>query len=296
MATERTSSRDGSRARIACAACALIALGGATGVTLDAHASPQYGPIANFGPAIVVDSHRTPSPAPDANLAPAPQADAAAPASESRPLLTGRGRASPATVEGAQTSRGASADSGASWMRVIGALALVVGLIYVLRGVVRRVAARGGLRAQFGVGGRAPSGVLEVLGRYPVSRGQSIVLLRVDQRVLLLGQSSSGFRTLADFSDTGEVASLLVRARDEDSESLSGRFRTMLSKFERDPMMTEGVEHIDLTRRAPLIRRAEARAVPQGASQGGVQRVRTSRDSYEAIRRRLESMQQGAAR
>lgn len=296
MATERTTSRVGSRAVAARTAGALIALLGASGAGFQARALAQYGPVANYGPAPVVvdatsDDRSAAHGAPDADAflaRPAPSS------TESRPLAFRPSRADPAVVDGAPASRRASTSDGASWIRVLGALALVVGLIYALRGVVRRVAARGGLRAQFGAGGRAPSGVLEVLGRYPVSRGQSIVLLRVDQRVLLLGQSSSGFRTLADFHSGDEVASLLVKARDEDSESLSGRFRTMLARFERDPAMTEGVEHIDLTRRAPLVRRASS---PGATAQAGsvVQRVPTSRDSYEAIRRRLETLQ-GAQR
>lgn len=281
MATETSTPTDRRRARFVRLACALLALGGATPVV----ASPLYGPVANFGPApVVVDA-----PAPISRPVPDRAVDAPAPTSnEARPLLGGKA-ARPAIVEGAAKPSESNANAPASWPRVLGALAVVVALIFALRGLLGRVAARGGLRAQLGAGGRAPSGVLEVLGRYPVSRGQTLVLLRLDQRVMLLGQSSSGFRTLADFSDPSEVASLLMRTRDEDSESLSGRFRHMLSKFERDPAMTEGVEHVDLTRRSPLIRRAAAAVNAHGAA-SGVQRVPTSRDSYEAIRRRLDSM------
>src|SRR5690606_17527054 len=89
----------------------------------------------------------------------------------------------------------------ASWTRVLGALSVVIGLIFAVRFLVKRLASTGGLRGQFGAAGRAPSGVLEVLGRYPISRGHSLVLLRVDQRVLLLSQSGAGFRALADFDD-----------------------------------------------------------------------------------------------
>lgn len=198
------------------------------------------------------------------------------------------GAARAAVVDGATVKNETNTDAPASWLRVLGALTVVVALIFAMRAALGRIASRGGLRAQLGAGGRAPSGILEVLGRYPVSRGQTLVLLRLDQRVMLLGQSSSGFRTLADFTDPSEVASLLMRTRDEDSESLSGRFRHMLSKFERDPAMTEGVEHVDLTRRTPLVRRAAA--MQQHAAGSGVQRVPTSRESYEAIRRRLDSM------
>lgn len=275
MATETSTTQGLWRALCAPLACAFLALGGASG----GFASPVHGPVANFGPALVADAPAGP---------PAEAAQERRPVEpgspESRPLMFGK-KATPAIVDGAAARR-ESGDS--SWLRVFGALAAVLALIFVLKGAVKRVAARGGLRGQLGAGGRAPSGVLEVLGRYPVSRGQTLVLLRLDQRVLLLGQSSAGFRTLADFDDPSEVASLLMRTRDEESESISGRFKHLMTRFERDPSMGEGVEHIDLTRRTPLIQRAAASVAP--ASSGGVRRVPTSRESHDAIRRRLESM------
>jgi|GEM_PF-1771392 len=120
--------------------------------------------------------------------------------------------------------------------QTIGALAVVLGLILILRFVfVKLSGTAGGLRAQLGAAGRAPSGVLFVLGRYPVSRGMSLVLLQLDQRVLLLSQTSAGFHTLAELSDPAEVASVVQKTRDESGESLSAKFSGMLKQFERDP-------------------------------------------------------------
>lgn len=279
--TRNPSRAPAARARQARLAGALIAL---STLGIGAHAQ-TLGPVANFGPApIAVDDGNPPS-------TPAEVADSAQnlPAQESRPLLAPReGRALPASVEGAHPTP--SEPAGPSWLRVAGALAIVLGLIFLARLAIRRVASTGGLRGQFGAAGRAPSGVLEVLGRYPISRGQSLVLLRVDQRVLLLSQSGSGFRTLANFDDPSDVASLLMRTRDDESESLSGRFRQMLSAFERDPSMTRGVEQIDLTRRAPLA----PRRTPASSGQT-VQRVATSRDAQDAIRKRLATIRETAA-
>lgn len=117
-----------------------------------------------------------------------------------------------------------------------GALAAVIGLILGLRFVMVKLSgATGGLRAQLGAAGKAPSGVLFVLGRYPVSRGMSLVLLQLDQRVLLLSQTSAGFHTLAEIGDPSEVASILQKVRDENGESLGAKFTGMLKQFERDP-------------------------------------------------------------
>ena len=268
----------GARAHSSTLASAVIALS-LLGVGANAQ---TMGPIANFGPASIdVESPSLP-------VEPADRAATAQnlPAQESRPLLAPQGRkAAPATLEGAASV--ASDSAGPSWVRVAGALAIVLALIFAARFAIRRVATTGGLRAQFGAAGRAPSGVLEVLGRYPIARGQSLVLLRVDQRVLLLSQSGSGFRTLANFDEPTDVASLLMRTRDEESESLSGKFRHMLSAFERDPSMTRGVEHVDLTRRAPL---APLRAQANPAST--VQRVATPRDAQDAIRKRLATLRE----
>ncbi|MGE4151726.1 MAG: flagellar biosynthetic protein FliO [Phycisphaerales bacterium] len=160
----------------------------------------------------------------------------------------------------AKSSGGLGLTSGAS--RTVGALAAVVGLILVVRWFVRRMSQRvGGLAGQLGAGGRAPSGVLEVLGRYPVGKGQSLVLLRLDRRVLLLSQSSQGFATLTEIEDPQEVASLVVKTADDESASLAARFRSILSSFERDPSLAGEVETVDAggptTLRLARQRRAE---------------------------------------
>ncbi|MEM9063915.1 MAG: flagellar biosynthetic protein FliO [Planctomycetota bacterium] len=130
----------------------------------------------------------------------------------------------------------------------------VVGLAYGCAWVFRRAArAQGGLIGAIGPGGRAPSGVLEVLGRYPVGRGQTLVLLKIDRRVLLLSQSAAGrghgasFSTLAEISDPNEVASLLMKTRDDEGISMNATFRDALAGFSAERPETL----VDLTRRKP---------------------------------------------
>ncbi len=123
-------------------------------------------------------------------------------------------------------------------IRTGGALVLVITLIFGLRFLLRRMGAlQAGLVGQLGPGGKAPSGVVAVLGRYPVSRGQTLVLLQVGVRVLLLSQSSSGLRTLSELTDPEEVAQLLLKTRDEDGQSMSERFRTLLKGASQDPSL-----------------------------------------------------------
>ncbi len=129
------------------------------------------------------------------------------------------------------------AASSGGWTRSLASVALVVGLILVLAAAARFLSRRSGsVAAMMGPGGRAPSGVIEVLARYPVGRGQVLVLLRIDRRVLLLSQNVSakggGFTTLSQFDDPSEVAAILRQTRDEASESVSARFRQAMERFQ----------------------------------------------------------------
>lgn len=175
--------------------------------------------------------------------------------------------------------------SGPSSMRTIGALGVVIVLIFLTRWAMRKAANRvGGMSSQLGPGGRAPSGVLTVLARYPVGRGQSLVLLQMDQRVLLLNQTTQGFQTLAEITDPEEVASLLVKTRDEESESLASRFTGMLKRFERDP---EIVDRNEWPSRNPTTVDAAMRLFPEAAPS----RSDDSADPLAAIRRRVADLE-----
>lgn len=172
---------------------------------------------------------------------------------------------------------------GGTILPLAGVLALVI-----LGGTVLRAGARrmGGIRSSLGAGGRSPAGILEILGRYPVGRGMSLVLLKLDSRVLLLSQSAGGrfgagatFSTLAEISDPEQVASILIKSRDADGDSLAERFRTMLQRFDRQmdapaPSTGEGVlwdgtrsdiPVIDLTKRVASRAPARKRFAKSGA-------------------------------
>lgn len=136
-----------------------------------------------------------------------------------------------------RADRAAAGAAGSGWgIRTVLALLAVLSLIFIGATVVRRLAVFGGdLACSLGPGGRAPSGVLSVLGRYPVGGGERLVLLKIDRRVLLLSQSvgrwrspGSGFRTLCEITDPEEVASILVKTRDEQGDSIASRFRSLL--------------------------------------------------------------------
>jgi flagellar biogenesis protein FliO len=148
---------------------------------------------------------------------------------ESRPL------GAPAAPVGDSTV-GANGNGDSGWVRTGLALGGVIGLVLLTRVALVRLSKRSGsLALSLGGGGRAPSGVLEVLGRYPVARGQTLVLLRMDRRILLLSQTSAGCSTLAEVTDADEVASLLLRTRDEEGATNAARFNELLHQMENDP-------------------------------------------------------------
>lgn len=93
-------------------------------------------------------------------------------------------------------------------VRVVLALGGVLALILLLRAVLRRMGAASGVGS---LGGRRPSGVLEVLGRFPTGRKQSMVLLKLGRRIVLVHQTPMGMQSLAEVVDPDEVASLLTR-------------------------------------------------------------------------------------
>ncbi|MEL7474078.1 MAG: flagellar biosynthetic protein FliO [Planctomycetota bacterium] len=151
----------------------------------------------------------------------------AQPAIESRPI-------GPQDAGSELTTAAPVGDRG-GWIRSAGALALVIALILCVGWVARKMSGGAGLPGQLGAGGRAPSGVLEVLGRFPIARGQTLVLLRLDTRVLLLSQhAGAGFQTLCEVTEPEQVASLLVKTRSDEEAGKAERFRGMLGRFQRE--------------------------------------------------------------
>lgn len=154
---------------------------------------------------------------------------------ESRPLGTARAR-TPAP----ETRPADGPGTGSSVLRTVMSLGSVVALLVGGAWVVKRLArSSGSLLAAAGPGGKAPSGILEVLGRYPISRGTTLILLRVDRRVLVVAHSTGGARggaaatTLCELTSPDDVASILTKVRDHDGESLARRFTETLGVAER---------------------------------------------------------------
>ncbi|MEZ6233567.1 MAG: flagellar biosynthetic protein FliO [Phycisphaerales bacterium] len=168
------------------------------------------------------------------------QGEAPAPTTEQRSLVPGAaglvgGRGAPIDA-----MKGESVDLAPTLMALVG----VVGLIALVFGGLRLV--RGGAGRSVLATARAPSGILEVLGRYPLPSGPTLLLLRVDRRVLLLSQarasrlSGSTLTALCELDDPDEVASILMQARDARDESISARFGALLGGFAAEHAVGDG--------------------------------------------------------
>lgn len=93
-------------------------------------------------------------------------------------------------------------------------------------------------------GAGRPEGVIEVLARYPIGRGQQIVLMRVGRRVIVAHQADRSMRTLMETSDADEVAELIAKARSSGGDL----FSRMLDRSQRTADPFADAEMVDLTR------------------------------------------------
>ena len=103
------------------------------------------------------------------------------------------------------------------------ALGIVVALILLLRVVMNRLSGRGLTHGQ--------SSAVEVLSRVSVAPRNHVLLIRTGHRVLVVGDSSAGLRTLANIDDPDEVASLLASTAADKPRSISRGFSQLLSHF-----------------------------------------------------------------
>lgn len=109
------------------------------------------------------------------------------------------------------------------WMlRTLAALGIVIGLIFLMRWGWMRLG--GGQHI-------TSTPVVEVLSRTAVAPRNHVLLLRVGQRILIVGDSGGGMRTLASVEDEQEVADLLAAINASKADSISRNFQQLLSRF-----------------------------------------------------------------
>jgi len=103
--------------------------------------------------------------------------------------------------------------NGIGWLRTLGALAIVAGLIFAARWLLRRWRPSGLIGA---------AGPVEVLARAPVAPKQQIVLVRLGGRLVLVGTGAGAMSTLAEVTDPAEVRELIDGVRAVGARGLAG--------------------------------------------------------------------------
>ena len=123
-------------------------------------------------------------------------------------------------------------------------------------------------------GGKRPSGVVEVLARYPVARGQHVVLLKVARRVLVVHQGGAGMQVLSEFSGADEVADLLARCEAGSRGTAQFSFDSLLRQSSKSH---DAAEVSDAPRGARAVARAPSAetlaALPEAFRGAEIERV-----------------------
>ena len=185
-----------------------------------------------------------PPAAPPAVETPAPLAQAPAPVAEvSSPVpaapepeqgaigkASGKGLALPGT----STSDRAGTDAATSWSKTLLACALTglllgAGVMLLKRLFPTRSAGK-------------PSAMMEVLARTPVGPKQSVVLLRVAGRVIVVGVSPDSMATLTEIRDEQEVEKILLKELKVPPDGFKDRLAGVLAPFRPSPMGAFGKE------------------------------------------------------
>ena len=115
--------------------------------------------------------------------------------------------AKPATPKSTGTTADATSST-SELMRVLFALAIVVGIILLLRTGVRKMALLPGA-------GKAGK-LVTVVSRSMISPRQQILVLQVGKRLLVVGDSGGAMSVLSEMSDPDEIASLIGQSRQTD--------------------------------------------------------------------------------
>lgn len=213
-----------------------------------------------------------------------------APSPNARPIQRGTSLINP-DVPAASTGHGL----GRTMLALTGVILLIVGLSWMYKRAAR---ASGGLTGSLGAGGRAPAGIIEILARYPLASRHTLVVLRFDRRVLLCSMTGgtrsagAGMTVLCELDEPEDVASVLIKSRDEAGESLARSFERSLrdaERFTQDAGEPEPVRIRRPTPVQPVVVRSGPPSRQQGTGSGGA-------DDSSPLRRGLESIRNGGGR
>jgi flagellar biogenesis protein FliO len=209
-----------------------------------------------------------------AEASPARAASASQPAT-TRPAVAGQSEIERGTIrlDRSRTDAARSAPTtqptrpvstpGFDFPRVAGALAVVLGLIFALRWLLRRSMNPASLPGA--------TNAVQVLTRSPISPRQQLLLLRVGRRLLVVSDCNGQLNSLSEITDADEVAALIGQLRDEKLTSASRSFGNLLGMWRRGAEATEEDGEADgegesFPRAAPDVPRRHAASDDEGSA------------------------------
>jgi len=155
---------------------------------------------------------------------PSPVVPQITPSYDNKPLRKADGPASQDNKPGADAS-----DSGLyslEFPRLVGATALVISLIFLLRWVARRffgvTPIAGGTRA------------VQVVSRSLIAPRQSVMLMRIGRRLLVVADNGSQLSSLSEITDPDEVAALVGQVQSEKIDIAGRTFGAFIGRFKKD--------------------------------------------------------------
>lgn len=147
------------------------------------------------------------------------------------------------TTKTEETKKPASGSTWAVSVQVFCALAVVIGLILLGRNLARKYIP--------GAATGSGKGVVEVLARHPLSRNQSLVLVRIGSQIVALNQTKEASQSVLVISDQQEVANILGQIQGLKSTSIQKQFDGYLRTAEReleageDPDLLEAAKAVE---------------------------------------------------
>ena len=110
--------------------------------------------------------------------------------------------------------------------QVIAALAIVVGLIFIGRALVRKFVP--------GAGASNGKGVIEILARHPLTKNQSIVLVRIGSQIVALNQGKETSESVLVISEPMEVSRIIGQIEGKSPASMQAGFNRLLANARMD--------------------------------------------------------------
>jgi flagellar biogenesis protein FliO len=110
---------------------------------------------------------------------------------------------------------------------VLAALSIVLGAFLLLAWAVRKRMPKGAARL--------PDEIIEVLGRTTLAAKQSLHLVRVGGKLIVVSVTAAGTETLTEITDSAEVARILAACQQHQAQSSTAAFRQVFEQLGREP-------------------------------------------------------------